>query len=271
MQENLAILLEWFIANGVSEFFDESVVTKSSTDSQSSFEELSTSRSLGDTIAALAKRQRTLRDLAYGDNTRIREMVDHVNDVNQLLSIIDTIDAYNNFRKMAMNTIVVRGNVNSKILMINDLPGDEDDAAGTIFAGKSGDLFSKMLESIDINYGSVCLLNAFFWRLPGNRAPIVEELEICRPFVEKIIGLLEPKLMIFSGSYSITTLLEKNKTLTSLRGKMLDYDNCYLQSKIKVTGTYSPLFLLKHGERKKDSWSDLLKIKEFLSDTRIVP
>jgi DNA polymerase len=268
VQEDLIILLDWFIANGISEFFNDSTVGDNFGELQNIYNN-PPNRSLDDTVAALARQQKNIKNLIYGGNSKTREIADHLNDLNQLVDIINNIDVYDNFRKMAMNTIILGGNVNSKILVINDLPNDEDDASGVIFSGKSGELFGKMLKLADIDYNGVCFLNSFFWRLPGNRAPIVEELEICRPFVEKIIGLLEPKFIIFSGNYSVTTLFEKNKTLANLRGKILDYDNCYLQSKIKTTGTYSPSFLLRHGERKKDSWSDLVKIKEFLSEAKL--
>ena len=84
--------------------------------------------------------------------------------------------------------------------------------------------------------------------------------------MEKIIALINPKLIIFTGNYSLSTLFENNKNLISVRGKFCDYTNCYMQNSIKITATYGVNFLLKNPIKKRDVWVDLIKIDNFLNN-----
>ncbi|MDR2777308.1 MAG: uracil-DNA glycosylase [Rickettsiales bacterium] len=263
MQDGLVVLLEWFAANGIGELFDDNRALGEHSGTSEEFGG-SKSQNLGDTIVALAKQQRELKSLSRYDARGVREIADRANSLEELLRAVNGLEIYDDLRKTANSTVMLSGNRNPKIMLINDLPGDDDDLSGLIFSGQGGELLRKMFLSIDIDVDSLCLLNSFFWRLPGNRAPIREELEICRPIVERAIGLIRPEFIIFCGNYGVSTLLEQNRTIASIRGKLLSYSNCYLQSSLGATGMHSPSFLLKNTDRKRDAWSDLLKIKEFL-------
>jgi uracil-DNA glycosylase family 4 len=258
MQEDLVILLEWFIANGITELFNDNLVAID----ENIVREV---RNTGNYIKDLARQQNEIRELGIISNTKPREVADKINNLDELLKNIINTDLYSNFKKTANNTIVIDGNREAKILIINDLPNENDDIDGKIFSGEVGILFNKMMKAIDLSPDDYCLLNTFFWRLPGNRSPIKEELNNCKPSVEKIISILEPSIIILTGNYSVSTLFEENKTLINVRGKFFDYTNCYLQNTIKITGMYGPAFLMKNQAKKKEAWDDLLKIKEFIS------
>lgn len=246
MQEDLIILLEWLNANGIDEFFDDKIEEKQ------------------DIIKALANQQTDLIVSSFNKLNDVKNQVDNLNDINSLLDFIKNANFYNNFRKLANNSIVIDGDINSKILIINDIPNDQDDITGKIFSGNDGVLLKNAFASIGVD--SYCLLNTFFWRLPGNRAPIKEELEICKPVVEKIISLLKPKIMILTGNYSSSTLIENNKTLLQIRGKNIDYTNCYMIDSIIATGIYNPNFILKNTSKKQDLWKILLNMKKMIND-----
>lgn len=256
MQEDLKILLEWFIANGITELFNVNI-------ENTNYYGNNEKRDLNSCVKALAKQQDEIKNLNIINNTKSRDLADKLNNIEDIVFNILNIDLYNNFRKTANNTLIIGGNRKSEILIINDLPDSEDDINGDIFSGESGILLKNMMKSINLE--EYCLLNTFFWRLPGNRNPIKEELNNCKPFVEKIISILKPKLIIFMGNYAVSTLFEENKNLLNIRGKFFDYTNCYLQDNIKITGVYGPNFLIKNRNKKRDAWNDLLKIKEFLN------
>lgn len=270
MQEDLKILLEWFVANGITDLF-YSDVEDNNFDFQQKFEKQFIERQYVDktdttsVIKALARQQEEVRELNLIHNTKSRNLADEINNIEDILKNIPELDIYKTFVKTASSTVILNGNTDSDILIINDLPDEEDDINGNIFSGETGVLLKNMMKAIDLSENDYCLLNSFFWRLPGNRSPIKEELNLCKPFVEKLIAIIKPKLIIFMGSYSVSSIFEENKTLLSLHGKFFDYTNCYLQNNIKATGVYGPNFLLKNVSKKRDAWNDLLKIKEFLN------
>ena len=264
MQEDVVILLEWLNANGISELFNDEICNNSSNENDNKIKKNTTTSM----IEALAEQQKEIKSYnqILGKTSEIKNIIDQINTITKIIEFVNNSEFYNNFRTTASNTIVFNGNQNSDIMIINDLPNDLDDIDGNIFSGDSGILLNNMMKSINIEKSNYCLLNCFFWRLPGNRSPIKEELEICKPLVEKIISIIKPKLIIFTGNYSISTIFENNKTLVSTRGKFFDYTNCYLQNNIKITATYSPIFLMKNKIKKRDAWQDLLKIKDFLNN-----
>ncbi|MDR3078658.1 MAG: uracil-DNA glycosylase [Rickettsiales bacterium] len=262
MRDDVAILLEWFVANGIGELFNDSPC-------QDALEESGrqSGGNLGSVILALAKQQQSIKDLSGYSVRGIREVVDRAGSLEELVALANQLEAYGDLRKMASSTVLLGGKRDSEIMLINDLPNDEDDLNGSIFSGQTGELAGKMFSSIDLDLENLCLANSFFWRLPGNRAPIREELDICKPILERIVGFVKPRLIIFCGNYGLSTLLGQNRTITALRGKFLSYSNCYMQSSVTVTGTYGPSFLLRNGGKKKDAWADLLKIRVFLEET----
>ena len=147
-------------------------------------------------------------------------------------------------------------------MIINDIPDDADDTNGKIFSEEDGVLLRNIMKSINID--KYFLLNSFFWRLPGNRSPIKDELDMCKPIIEKIVFLLKPKLIILTGNYSAYTFLGSGKTILSVRGKLLEYTNCYLQNPIPITGIYSPTFVVKNNTKKQDLWNGLSVVRNLM-------
>jgi len=122
-------------------------------------------------------------------------------------------------------------------------------------------------KSIGIKREDLYITNTLFWRPPGNRTPTEEEVAICRPFVEKHIALINPKIIIFMGSTALKGLIDTSLTITKARQQIFDYTNQYLDNKIiKSTPLFHPSYLLRQSNKKKDAWSDMLFIKKFLEE-----
>lgn len=162
--------------------------------------------------------------------------------------------------KTATNTVFCDGNPEADIIIIGEAPGASEDAQGIPFCGKSGQLFDNMLASIGLNRHSCYLTNVMFWRPPGNRRPTDEELEICKPLVEKHIALLKPKLVIFMGGTATSTLLDK-AAIGKLRQKKHLYTNRYMEASVPAYALFHPSYLLRQPLQKKLAWEDLLAIK----------
>jgi uracil-DNA glycosylase family 4 len=167
-------------------------------------------------------------------------------------------------KKMATNTVFSDGDPKSDIMIIGEAPGNHEDLQGIPFCGDSGKLLNSMFEAINITRENLYITNTLFWRPPGNRKPTKDELAMCLPFVEKHIYFIQPKLIILMGATAMSQILKNNEAISSVRGKFLEYQNCYLKDKIPVMTMFHPSYLTRQAMNKKLAWKDLLNIKKFL-------
>ena len=195
---------------------------------------------------------------------KARELADNANTIDDLKNVVENFDGYLDIKKLATNTVFGEGNRNADIMIIGEAPGNNEDIEGRPFCGQSGQLLDAMFKSIGLKREDLYITNTLFWRPPGNRTPTEDEVNICRPFVEKHIALIDPKIIVFMGATALKDLIETNLTITRARRQLFDYTNIYLGNKIiKATPLFHPSYLLRQSTKKKDTWGDLL----FLSNT----
>lgn len=173
-------------------------------------------------------------------------------------------------KQMAMNLVFADGNPEADIMIIGDVPAEEEDRQGLPFAGANGQLLDKMLASIGLDRTKVYLTNLVFWRPPGNRTPSEVEVAACLPFTQQHIRLKAPKLIILFGALTAKTLLRTKEPFSKLRGKWTDYAVTGAGAAEPMTvpclPTYHPLYLMRQPSAKRQAWSDLLETKEKWAD-----
>ena len=192
------------------------------------------------------------------------------NNATTLAALKEAVEQFDgcDLKKFANNTVFADGVLGAKILLIGEAPGATEDEQGIPFCGESGQLLDKMLEAIGISRTkNAYITNTIFWRPPANRKPTNEEINICKPFVEKHIALINPKLIILVGSTAATSLLGKYDGITNLRQNNYSYTNQYLAAPIHRTSLFHPAYLLRQPMQKKTTWYDLLKIKAFIEES----
>ncbi len=168
-------------------------------------------------------------------------------------------------KETAMNTVFAEGISSSEIMLVGEAPGATEDEKGIPFCGESGKLLDNMISSIGLSRKeNVYITNTIFWRPPANRRPTDLEIEICRPFVEKHIALVKPKLLVLVGATALTSLLGNHLQISKIRQEYYQYTNKYLTSPITTTAIFHPAYLLRQPFQKKATWYDLLKIQQFL-------
>ncbi|MEK9971766.1 MAG: uracil-DNA glycosylase, partial [Ferrovibrio sp.] len=123
----------------------------------------------------------------------------------------------------ATNTVIARGNPQAKLMIVGEAPGRDEDAQGLPFVGESGQLLDRMLKAIGRDESNVYISNLLFWRPPGNRDPSTEEIVACRPFVERLIELVQPTVLVCTGKFSTGTLLGTTQGITRVRGRWHEY------------------------------------------------
>lgn len=169
-------------------------------------------------------------------------------------------------KKLSTNTVFCDGDPQSDVMIIGEAPGNHEDLQGIPFCGQSGMLLNNMLKAIGRKRESVYISNTLFWRPPGNRRPTPEELNSCRPFVEKHIALVKPKLLITMGATAMSSVLGISEGITRSRGQFIDYSNEYMNEGEAITATimFHPSYLLRQSNKKALAWQDLLRISSFL-------
>jgi DNA polymerase len=149
------------------------------------------------------------------------------------------------------------GNPNADLMIIGEAPGAEEDKQGKPFVGKAGQLLNKILDAINFKREDVYIANILKHRPPNNRNPKPEERERSLPFLLRQIDLIEPKLILAVGKVAAQTLLDKNLSLTKMRGEFHDF-----RGKYELLATYHPAALLRHQKWKRPTWKDVQLLRK---------
>jgi len=157
------------------------------------------------------------------------------------------------------------GDVHAEWLLVGEAPGSEEDAKGEPFVGQAGKLLDNMLAALDMKRGeNVYIANVLKCRPPNNRTPEPREVDACRPYLDRQIALIAPKLIVALGKSAATTLLGVDATIASLRGRVHRYQG------VPLVVTYHPAYLLRNLPEKAKAWEDLLFARRTLRGAALV-
>ena len=197
---------------------------------------------------------------------KAKKISNQAKDISELKLIVENFDGCN-LKKMSTNTVFADGNPNAKIMVIGEAPGNHEDLQGIPFCGDSGQMLDEMFSHINLSRKiNLYITNVIFWRPPGNRKPLEEELLICRPFLEKHIQLLQPKIIILVGATAMEAILGINEPITKIRGQILDFHPNYLEQSIKSFTIFHPSYLMRQSIKKKIAWQDMLTLENFIKN-----
>ena len=191
------------------------------------------------------------------DNFEISE--DKVESLNKLKSSVLNLKNCD-LKKRAKNIVFSDGNPNSKIMLVGEAPGANEDEEGLPFVGRAGALLDKMLASIELDRKKVYISNIINYRPPDNRRPTSEEIKRYLPFITKHIEIINPKILVLLGSTAMNALIGNEIVISKMRGKWIEkkFGNC----KTSVIITFHPAFLMRQPAQKKMAWIDLKMIRD---------
>ena len=163
-------------------------------------------------------------------------------------------------KKNAKNIVFSDGNPKSKIMLIGEAPGANEDEEGLPFVGRAGALLDKMLAAINLDRKKVYISNIINYRPPNNRRPTNEEIKRYLPFITKHIEIINPKILVLLGSTAMNALIGNEVVISKMRGKWIEkkFGNC----KTSVIITFHPAFLMRQPAQKKMAWIDLKMIRD---------
>tara|TARA_B100000767_G_scaffold272785_1_gene301275 strand:- start:3 stop:704 length:702 start_codon:yes stop_codon:yes gene_type:complete len=163
-------------------------------------------------------------------------------------------------KKQATNIVFSDGNPKSKVMIIGEAPGSNEDQEGLPFVGRAGALLDQMLGSISLDRKNVYITNVINFRPPDNRRPTQEEMNRYLPFVKKHIEIIDPKILILLGSTAMNALIGNDVVISKVRGQWIEKE--FGQCKTSVIVTFHPAFLMRQPTQKKLAWIDLKMIRD---------
>jgi DNA polymerase len=164
--------------------------------------------------------------------------------------------------KTRNKTVFGSGPSNSKIMIIGEAPGKDEDEHGEPFIGRAGKLLDAFLQSINLSRDKVFITNTVKCRPPDNRNPSVDELNQCSSFLTSQINTVKPKVLILLGKVAANNLLDNNSPMSDLRQKKLFIENY----DIPVIVFYHPAYILRSPLKKSEVWEDLKYLNNILEE-----
>ncbi|WP_375459791.1 uracil-DNA glycosylase family protein [uncultured Enterovirga sp.] len=156
----------------------------------------------------------------------------------------------------------------SRVMILGEAPGAEEDRTGRPFVGRAGQLLDRMLSAIGLDRGSVYVANVVPWRPPGNRTPTPQEVAICLPFTERQIELARPDILVTLGAPSTQMVLGSKEGIFRTRGRWTE--RTFGEARLRVLPMLHPAYLLRQPLHKRLAWRDLLRLRHAL-DGRAEP
>jgi len=152
------------------------------------------------------------------------------------------------------------GAENASLMFIGEAPGFNEDKQGSPFVGQAGAFLSELLALINLKRGQVFITNVIKCRPPENRDPFPSEIQNCRPWLDRQIALIRPKIIVLLGRYAMASFLPE-KSITKVHGTALRADS------LTFFAMYHPAAALYQQSLRETIKQDFLKLPEILSET----
>jgi DNA polymerase len=206
------------------------------------------------------------RALFTGGGTSAHELAAAANTVEELRQALERFDGCA-LKATATNLVFCDGNPEARVLMIGEAPGAEEDRQGKPFVGPAGKLLDRMLASIGLDRGLVLISNTIYWRPPGNRNPAPDEVAACLPFVERLVEIVDPAVLVLVGGIATKTLLATSDGIMKMHGRWFTFETPRMSRPVPTMPIYHPAFLLRSPGQKRATWRDLIEIRRRLDET----
>ena len=165
--------------------------------------------------------------------------------------------------KTRTNLVFSDGIPNSKMVLIGEAPGANEDLEGKPFVGRSGKLLDQIFASVNLYRDKdFYICNTIKCRPPNNRKPLISEKEACREYLNAQLNILQPKIIILCGSTAVESFLDTKLPISKIRGQWFNGIN-----NSKMMPIFHPSYLLRNPSKEKFSpkwymWQDVQEIKK---------
>jgi DNA polymerase len=194
-------------------------------------------------------------DASEASARRLAKSAQSLGELQQLLASFDGCA----LKATAKQLCFYRGAPQAPLMLIGEAPGRDEDLEGKPFVGLAGKMLDRMLAAAALTEADVHITNTVYWRPPGNRTPTPQEVQVCRPFLERQIELVAPRVIFALGGPAAKAVLDVTEGIMRLRGKW--HDVAIGNHKARAIATLHPAFLLRTPAAKRLAWRDLLAVK----------
>ncbi len=153
------------------------------------------------------------------------------------------------------NLVFGVGNPNAELMFIGEAPGEQEDLLGEPFVGPAGKLLDDMLEIIDLDRSKIYIANILKCRPPHNRDPQPQEMNSCRPWLDRQLALIRPRMIVCLGRIAATSLIRPDFRITREHGQVFEISGRLIMA------TFHPSALLRDPARRPDAFMDLREIR----------
>ncbi|MBI5362333.1 MAG: uracil-DNA glycosylase, partial [Planctomycetes bacterium] len=159
--------------------------------------------------------------------------------------------------KTRTQTVFMDGRGTRRILFVGEAPGADEDRTGVPFVGRAGQLLTDIItKGMGLPREEVWIANVVKCRPPENRDPTGEEKELCTPWLDRQIELMDPKLIIPLGRHAAMHVLGLEATMGAMRG------TAHVRGGRPIVPTFHPAYLLRSPGEKKECWKDIQRAME---------
>ena len=202
------------------------------------------------------------------DNNSEEKFIDKnkVKNLNDLKERINSIEDCN-LKKNATKIVFNDGNLQSKIMIVGEGPGQKEDQIGKPVVGDAGELRNKMLKAINLKRESIYITNVVNFRPPNNRKPETSEINRYSHFLKEHIAIIDPKILVLMGSTAMEAIFGSKIKISKERGS---WKETIINNKTYLSMiTFHPAYLLRQADQKKYSWIDLKKIRKKIDELKL--
>lgn len=164
--------------------------------------------------------------------------------------------------------VIYRGNPAAKLMIVGEAPGTQENKQGAPFVGPSGKLLEQILNSVEFtSEKDVFITNAVFRMPPGTgdrpiRKPTNAEIDYYQPYLQELIAIIDPKIILLTGGVSMRSVLNETKQgITKMRGQWFEVDGRW------VMPIFHPAYLLRNPSKEAGSpkalmWQDIQAVRK---------
>jgi DNA polymerase len=178
-----------------------------------------------------------------------------------LAAVARSIDGCTRCKLSASRTRIVLGHGNpaADLMFVGEAPGREEDEQGLPFVGPAGQLLTKIIEAMGMTREEVYIVNTVGCRPSENRNPEPDEVAACRPFLQEQIRLVAPRVIVSLGTFATHAILQTDEPISRLRGRW------QVAHGARVMPTFHPAYLLRSPKGKKEVWTDMQLVRDYLA------